>query len=136
MLLAFFPLMLKPLTGVAVHETLGVGFVVLTFIHVLNNKGWVKSILYQKDGSRKNTGTVIINLLLFVSLAITLISGIMVSVVLFGFLNIPYRESFYTIHTLSAQAVLLLSLVHLFMHMKMIKAFFRGRKQARSKRYE
>ncbi len=118
MLLVLLALMLKPLTGVIAHEILGVGFVILIVIHYANNRGWIKK-------ARKKPGMLVINSLLIVSVILTALGGVMVSVVLFGFLNIPYHEIYYKIHTSAAQAVLLLSLCHLLMHMKMIGAFVR-----------
>lgn len=134
MLLILFPLMLKPLTGVFVHELLGVAFILLAIIHCFNNKGWLKKTLNaicKKGKTPQKIGLLIINSLLITSLALVMITGVMISVEFFGFMNIPFYEIFYKIHSLSAQAVLVLSLVHLFMHMKMIKTFFRKRKQIR-----
>ena len=93
MLLVLFPLMVKPLTGIFAHEIMGVGFVLLTAMHYLNNKGWAKNIFKafrEKDGAPKKLGTLVINSLLLVSVVLVATSGIMISIVIFGFLNIPY----------------------------------------------
>ena len=131
MLLMLFPLMLKPLNGIYAHEIMGVAFVLLTVIHCLNNKGWLKNTgksIRQKESSPKKLVTLIINSMLIVSTVLVTASGIMISIVIFGFLNIPYNETFYQIHTSAAVAVLVLSLIHLLMHMKMITTFFRKNK--------
>jgi len=134
MMLMLFPLMVKPLIGIFAHEIMGAGLALLTVVHCLNNRGWAKSMLRalrEKDGVPKKLGTLVINSLLLVSVVFVATSGMMISIVIFGLLNIPYYEIFYKIHTTAAQSVLLLSLVHLFMHAKMIIAFFRRRKQER-----
>lgn len=127
MLLVLLMLMVKPMTGAFVHEALGIGFVVLTTKHLLNNKNFMKNMW-------KNKGRLILNILLLLSLLTVTVSGVMLSVSFFSFLNIPYREIIYTIHTSSAAALLILSLVHLFSHMKQIAAVLRKRKQARKER--
>jgi hypothetical protein len=127
MLLVLLLLMVKLMTGAIVHETLGVGFVLLVTAHMLNNKIRIKNMLKMK-------GRLVLNVLLLVSLLLTAVSGVMLSVELFQFLNIPYHEIFYTVHTLSAYALLVLSLIHLTLHIKPIVAFFRTQKQARMER--
>jgi hypothetical protein len=82
------------------------------------------------EGMLRKRGRFVLNTLLLLSLLSTAISGGMLSVALFRFLNIPYHEIFYTIHTISAQVLLVLSIVHLVLHIKSITAFFRTRKQA------
>jgi hypothetical protein len=118
MLLVFLLLMVKLMTGVIVHEILGVGFVLLTAVHLRVNKSGVRM-----------KGRFVLNILLILTLLTTAISGVMLSVSLFRFLNIPYRGIFYTVHTMSAQALLVLSVVHLVLHMKSTAAFFRSKKQ-------
>jgi hypothetical protein len=126
MLLVLLLLMVKLMTGVIVHETLGMGLVLLVTAHLMSNKSLIKNL-------RERRGRLALNALLLVSLLSTAVSGAMLSVVLFRFLNIPYHEIFYTVHTLSAYALLVLSLIHLTLHMKSIAAFFRTQKQARMK---
>jgi hypothetical protein len=125
MLLVLLLLMLKLMTGVVVHEVLGVGLVLLAAAHLSNSQSSLKSM-----GKRRRRSRFMLNTLLLLSLLSTVISGAMLSVALFRFLNIPYHEIFYTIHTMSAQVLLVLSVVHLVLHMKSIAAFFRKRKQA------
>jgi hypothetical protein len=124
MLLVLLLLMVKLMTGVIVHETLGIGLALLATAHLLNNKSLIKSL-------RERRTRLALNVLLLASLLSTAVSGVMLSVVMFRFLNIPYHEIFYTVHTLSAYALLVLSLIHLTLHMKSIAAFFRTQKQAR-----
>jgi hypothetical protein len=124
MLLVLLILMVKLMTGVIVHETLGVGFILLTVTHLLNNKDQIKNMWQRK-------GRLVLNVLLLTSLLSTAMSGVMLSVALFRFLNIPYHEIFYTVHTLSAYVLIVLSLTHLALHIKPIAEFFRKQKQAR-----
>ena len=71
----------------------------------------------------------VINCLLFIAFALAIFSGIMISVVLFKFLDIPYNDRFFKIHAWSTRALLGFALLHLLVHMKMIIAFFRLRKK-------
>jgi hypothetical protein len=133
MLLALLALILKPLTGVFAHEALGAGFLLLVALHVCNNRRWATKAFSKKGGTFKSIGMLAVNAMLSASILLTMFSGIMVSVELFGFLDIPYREIFYRIHSASGQAVLALAIMHLLLHMKMIKAFFAKMKQERRK---
>ena len=134
MLLILLSLMMLPFTGIIIHEILGLIFFILTLIHILNNKNWIKNIFkskFIKDMSLKKALTFFVNSLLFILFIITIASGIMVSVVLFRFINIQYKEMFYQIHIISSYGLFILSIVHLFMHIKMIKALFRKKSSAR-----
>jgi hypothetical protein len=117
MLFALLLLMAKLMTGAIVHEILGVGFVLLAAVHLHVNKSGIQM-----------RGRFVLNILLILALLTTAISGATLSVFLFRRLNIPYREIFYTVHTMSAQALLVLSAVHLALHVKSIAAFFRSKK--------
>jgi hypothetical protein len=133
MLLMLFALMMKHATGVFAHEILGVAFALLTVIHCYNNKSWIKNI-GKSIRSRKKIGLLIVNSLLFVSFILATVSGIMISVVLLRFLDIPYNERFFKMHAWSSRFLLGFSLVHLLMHMKMIIAFFRNNKRINQRR--
>ncbi|MDR2647546.1 MAG: hypothetical protein LBB67_05445 [Oscillospiraceae bacterium] len=122
MLCALLMMMVKLMTGAIVHESLGIAFTVLAVVHLLNNKIGLKNV--------RKKARFAVNTLLLLALMSTVVSGMMLSVSLFRFLNIPYREIVYTVHTSSAYALFLLSLTHLCMHGKAIAAFLRKRKQA------
>lgn len=115
MLCVLLIMMVKLMTGAIIHESLGIAFALLTVIHLLNNKGGLIN-------TRKRV-RFIANILLLLAFVSTVTSGIMLSVALFRFLNIPYHEIIYTIHVASAYALFLLSLTHLVMHIKSIVAF-------------
>jgi hypothetical protein len=124
MLCTLLIMMVKLMTGAIVHESLGIAFAVLAVVHLRNNRSGLKNV--------RKKGRIAINILLLFALTSTVVSGVMLSVSLFRFLNIPYREIVYTIHTSSAYALFLLSLTHLGMHGKAIASFFRKRKQAKT----
>ena len=125
MLLALLVLMVSPVTGRFVHEVLGCVFTLLAVYHCFFDRKWVRNIfkpLRRKNSPQQKKALMVINGLLLVSLLMTVISGIMVSVILFSFLNITFKESFFAIHALAARATLFLSLVHLIMHKRIIRA--------------
>jgi hypothetical protein len=122
MLLVLLLQMVKMMTGVIVHEVLGVGFVLLAAVHLWNQRGQMRNI-----GRKK--ARLIINVLLLCSLLSTAVSGILLSVSIFRFLNITYHEVFYTVHTLSAYALLILAVTHLALHMKMIRTVIHKKRE-------
>ena len=122
MLLVLLMQMVKLMRGVIVHEALGACFVLLAVIHLRNQHGQLRNI------GRKKV-RLVINVLLLCSLIGTAVSGILLSVSIFRFLNIPYHEVFYTAHTLSAYALFISTIAHLALHMKMIRAFFHKKQE-------
>jgi len=84
MLCVLLIMMVKLMTGAIIHESLGIAFALLTVIHLLNNKGGLIN-------TRKRV-RFIANILLLLAFVSTVTSGIMLSVALFRFLNIPYHE--------------------------------------------
>ena len=124
MILVIFIMMVKLMTGAIVHESMGVVFALLAIAHLKNNISGFKNV--------RRHGRFAVNILLMLALVSTVMSGVTLSVALFRFLNIPYHDVFYTIHTTSAYALFLLSLVHLGMHIKPITAYFRKNKPAKT----
>ena len=120
-LLMLLMLMVKLMTGVIIHEVLGVGLVFLAAVHLWNNRKRLMRRLSPKSA---------INYLALLALLSTVISGVLGSVALFRFLNIHYYDVYYTIHTKSAYALLSLSIVHLALQIKSVMAFIKTRRRS------
>ena len=119
MLFALIFLSLNHMTSVSVHEVMSVIFIIIVILHCLNNRKWIKN-MPKLINRQKRKGLLIVNILLCISFILAIFSGIMISVLVFDFLNIPYHERFLKIHAWSTRMLLVLALVHLCMHGKMI----------------
>lgn len=120
MLLVLLLLMVKLMTGALVHEMLGVGFAALAVVHFISSRSRV---------SRNQKVRLALTCMLALALVTTAASGVLLSVNLFRFLNIPYRAAFYSVHTVAAHVLLVLSITHLALHGKQVRAFFRNKKK-------
>ncbi|MBT9779849.1 DUF4405 domain-containing protein [Clostridium sp. MCC353] len=102
------------------HEVFGVTAFVLMAYHCIENRLWFvqmfkKRRLKQPD-SRAVKFRYWINLLLAVSTLILLISGIMISNIVFRFLRIPYHEFWHYVHFASGVLFLILVTIHAWNH--------------------
>lgn len=110
------------MTGIGLHEWLGLGVLVVFFVHVA-------VALARKP----RAGNLMVDVLVLVALAVVAVSGLMVSGAVlpaFGF----YAEGYYfwdPLHAISAKVLLALLLVHVVAHWKWIVAWFKKGKANR-----
>jgi len=108
-----------PLTGGVLHEWTGTIVLAVVLIHNLINAKWYGAFVGGRF-NRRRVPPVIVNLALLMTAAAALISGMMMSVVVFPVLNtsadLPLRE----IHNLAAHWFLVLASVHLGLHWTMV----------------
>jgi hypothetical protein len=109
-----------PLTGLAVHEWLGVSFAVALVVHLLFHWNWIAHVTRRvfrtsAGGSRLNYA---VNALLFVALTATVLSGLLISKHLLATLGLPTtpRPAWREIHSVSANTVLAALGVHIGLH--------------------
>ena len=99
------------------HEVFGVTALALILFHCIENRGWFVQMFYRKPslktGGRAARFRSLITLLLTISTLIVLVSGIMISNVVFRFLGIPYQEFWHYVHFASGVAFLILVLIHM-----------------------
>lgn len=115
----FLVLMSVPLTGLALHEWIGVGLLVVVLVHLLSQWDWTMSTSRRLLGTL--TGrlrfTYVLNWLLFVAVTLVMVSGLAISEVALPRLGIVVGRGgppgWRLIHTLSANAILVLSGIHL-----------------------
>lgn len=121
------------MTGIAVHEWLGVGIYLVLFVHVLFHMDWVikttKRVFSHPTFSQ--VFNYIIDVLLFLTLTLVVISGILISgdfLRAFGL----YANGYYfwdPIHAFSAKLLLALLVVHIVAHLQWFVGLFkRGNK--------
>lgn len=120
--LAFLALMSVNLTGLLLHEWLGIGLVLLVIVHLLSQWDWTisstKSFLSRLSGRLRIT--YLLNWTLFVVAVLAFVSGIVISEQALPALGIsigrganPIFGFWRQLHTLSADAVLVLAAIHL-----------------------
>lgn len=119
------------ITGIDLHEWLGLGLLAVFFVHLLSHADWVAEALRGAFAhlSWGRTGNLVLDLLIVVVLMAVAVSGVMVSGAVlptFGW----YAQGYYfwdPLHAVSAKALLALLLVHVVVHGKWIAAWFKKR---------
>lgn len=122
--LAFLVLANPALTGISIHEWLGVAFLAAVLTHLLFHWQWIVNVTarFFKQLWHSSRLNYVINLLFLVLMTGVLFSGLMISESVLAFLGIsiarnPVWEGLH--HTLSDASVLVLGL-HLALHWKWI----------------
>ena len=116
MTLLFFVLMAYHFTGDAVHEYLGFSLFIFFILHHILNFNWYKNIYKGKYNFNRILNT-FINTMLFLCMAGLMISGILFSQRVLGFLNI-HNSGMFTrrLHMISNSWAFVFMSAHLGMH--------------------
>ena len=134
--LAVYAVVANPaVTGIALHEWLGLGALLLLVVHAALHGGWVaETVRALRSGpAPSRIGNLAVDALAFVALAACAVSGLLVSgdvLRAFGW----YAEGYYfwdPLHAVSAKVLLALLFVHVVVHAKWIAAWFRKGKAGR-----
>ena len=128
MFIIMFLLMKLLFTGIVLHEILGLVIFGLFIIHKLMNFTWIKNITKGLFNRNKINGKIkfryYIDWLLFIDVLIIIITGIIISQVLF--LNwFVYNAIWSDIHHLAAAIGFILIVLHTLLHYVEIKAAFK-----------
>lgn len=111
-------------TGLTLHEVLGLFAGVLFVVHKALNWAWIRAVaknLFRKGTKAKTRVLFALNVLVFLSVAVMIGSGVLISESLFHFtLNHGVRPWFVTLHRSAAYTSLVLISIHLGMHWNMI----------------
>ena len=85
MFLSFIVLMSWRLSGVAAHEWIGVALIVLILAHLVVHWSWVEGsvVRVRRHGHRRGLIALVLNTALFISMGAALVSGIVISKVIF-----------------------------------------------------
>ncbi|WP_080799153.1 DUF4405 domain-containing protein [Arabiibacter massiliensis] len=117
------------ITGIGLHEWLGLGVFLAFFVHALLHADWaveaVRGSLAHPSWGR--TGNLVLDALIVLAFAACTVSGIMVSGTVLPALGL-YAEGYYLwdpLHAMSAKALLALLLVHVVVHWRWLAAWFR-----------
>lgn len=107
-------------TGVSVHEWLSIAVIVPLLLHVIVN--WEQTIHFiEKFADRlrnKSRVDLLVDIALFVSTVAVMLSGLLISQAISGFLGVAINPSalWVAVHSVSADLTIALLLVHLALH--------------------
>jgi Domain of unknown function (DUF4405) len=121
---AVLMLLTLALTGLAVHEWLGIALLVIAMLHLLLNWAWIVTGVRRFFGplSPLVRFNAILNSLLFMLMSVVLGSGLMISVVALRFFGLRMLPSIFLrlVHQVSADALLLVVGLHLGMNWRSV----------------
>lgn len=113
------------ITGMHMHEVLGIFVTLLVIVHLALNFSWVKNItlkIFDKNLNNKIRRMYIINAILAVLVFIVFVSGILVSVTIFTNISTVNRAVWAIIHRKAALLMFILIIAHALLNIKMIKS--------------
>ena len=119
------------LTGVAVHEWLGIGVFVVFFVHAVQHAGWVADTVRTALGSPApaRVANLALDALILAAFMVVTVSGLLISGAVLPAFGL-YADGYYfwdPLHAIAAKALLALLLVHVVVHWKWIYSFFKKR---------
>lgn len=122
-------------TGIGVHEWVGIGVLLAFLVHVAMHVDWVvesvKSAVARPSWAR--TGNLVLDALIVVAFMTAAVSGLMVSGAVLAAFGL-YADGYYfwdPLHATAAKVLLALLLVHVVAHGKWLVGFFKNRKGER-----
>lgn len=114
---ALLLLMNTAFTGMALHEWLGLGLILLFVVHLCVNGRWIRGALRHLSAAPGKVKLRFgINAALLVLVILTALSGILISKVVFPALAVSASHTWTTVHILAAYGLLILSAVHIGLH--------------------
>lgn len=111
------------LGGLTFHEIAGIAIAAVFFTHLMLNWRWIKNVtlkLFDRKLSFKTKFGYLLNLLLLISMAFIITSGIFISRVVFPNINIGDEQWFKISHLSISYLVLILVAVHIGLHWKWV----------------
>jgi hypothetical protein len=117
------------LGGLTFHEIAGLAIAAVFFTHVLLNSQWVKKVtvkLFDRKLPVKTKFGYVLNLLLLITMAFIIISGIFISKVVFPNINIDNERWFQVTHISISFLVLILVAAHVGLHWKWVVNVFKN----------
>ena len=132
LLLLLFLLIQSPrITGVAAHEWLGIAIAVPLLLHMLLSWHWITSKARRlfANGSLRTRINYAINLGLFLTMALVIVSGIMVSRVVLAWMRMPtiYDGAWFELHDSGSNVLFVAIGLHLALNWGWVLAALRRR---------
>jgi hypothetical protein len=111
-------------TGILWHEWLGIAFGVIAVVHIYRSWDWIVATLSRVFAQQTVTTrfSLVLNILVFVSMTLAVVSGIAISREALETLGIEWltNNAWRGLHGLSAEAAVILVGIHIAMHWKWI----------------
>lgn len=127
LILLLIPLMYLGFTGGLIHEWLGIIFTIVVFIHLMFNFKWIKAITKNFNNVNQKIKTMyLLNVIVFISYFITIITGILISKYIFLFLGVSTSLTL-ILHYIFGYSSLILTFVHLILHYKEINVTLKNK---------
>ena len=117
------------LTGVAVHEWLGIGVFVVFFVHAVQHAGWIADTVRAAVRAPARVANLALDALILAAFMVVTVSGLLISGAVLPAFGL-YADGYYfwdPLHAIAAKALLALLLVHVVVHWKWIYSFFKKR---------
>lgn len=118
-------------TGFSLHEWLGLALIVPILIHLVVNWDWVVRGIRRFYAKLRSTTRInlIVDIALFLSVVTVALSGLLISEAVMGLFGLAGTEEvvWYRVHSLSADAAIIMVAVHLVLHLKWIVRAVRRR---------
>lgn len=126
---ALFIILLKAFdTGLEFHEIAGLGIFVMIAVHNIMNVSWIKNVAKNIFSDKIKLKTKLmfgLNLLLTLFILTIVITGILISKVLFTFISVGAQEQLIFIHKMSSYICLGIIGAHILVHAKYLAAMFK-----------
>ena len=126
---ALFIILLKAFdTGLEFHEMAGLGIFALIIIHNVMNISWIKNVAKNIFSDKIKLKTKLmfgLNMLLTLFILTIVITGILISKVLFIFISVGAQEQLIFIHKISSYICLGIIGAHILVHAKYLAAMFK-----------
>lgn len=128
--LALYLIVANPaLTGISIHEWLGLALLALFLVHASLHVDWAHEAL--KTAATRptwvRTGNLALDVLIFVAFMVVVVSGLLISGAVLPAFGL-YAQGYYfwdPLHAMSAKALLALLLVHVVVHWRWLTGMFR-----------
>lgn len=122
-------LMNSMITGMTIHEIIGIAILIVAIIHNILNMKWIKAMtqnLFRRDVPIKGKIMYIINFIAFIVLTADVITGILISEALFPNIQISDRQAVVSWHHLLSYWLLIIISVHIGLHWDLIVNSFKN----------
>lgn len=129
------------LTGIGLHEWLGLGVLVVFLVHGAVHVEWILDVVRasRKHSSWTRTGNLVLDGLILVAFMVVTVSGLLISGAVLPTFGL-YAPGYYfwdPLHAVAAKVLLALLLVHVVLHWKWLASFLKREKgETRDKRHD
>jgi len=122
------------ITGIAIHEWLGIALIVVFIVHAVMHFDIVVDIIKDKrtKPSVARQGNLAVDILILITFMVVTVSGLGISGAVLPAFGV-YAEGYYfwaPLHSISAKALLALFIIHIALHWRWIYRVARGERDA------